>query len=791
MKRFSKAAVLGSGVMGSAIAAHLANAGLEVLLLDMVPKELTDEEKERGLTLNDKEVRNRIVKKNFDSTLKSKYPAFYIPEFANYVEIGNFEDDIHKIKDCDWVIEVIIERMDIKKNFYKDKVINNVGKNTIVSSNTSGLSINEMAEVFPEELKTRFLITHFFNPPRYMKLVELVPNEKTSKDVMNVMADFITNRLGKGVVFAKDTPNFIANRIGVYGMCNAIKHMMELDMTVEEVDAVGGEATGKPRSAIFKTADLVGIDTFVNVANNSYEYLVNDEEREIFKLPKFINDMVEKGLLGDKARKGFYKKVDGDIYYYDYKTGEYVPRKKPKFQSVESAKMASNVKDKINAVFSSKDKAAIFAWRNMRDTLLYTFKRIPEIADDIVNVDNALKWGFNWDFGPFEGLDLLGVEKFVERCEKDGIQVPEKLKKIKKFYEFRDGKKYFYDLKTDSYKEVPMRPRQISLEILKKAGNVIEENKGASLIDLGDGVFCVEFHSIMNAIGPDTIMMIKKGIKKAEEEGQGLVLANQGKNFSAGANLMLMLSAITEGAFEDIDMGVREFQNTSMLLKYSKIPVVTAPFNITVGGACEFTIHSDAAVASAETYIGLVEVGVGLLPGGGGTKEMAVRAIKEADFFGVDILPIIGKYFQNIAMAKYTMSAYEAKNLGYLTEKDTIVMNSDNLVYEAKAKVLELARNYRPKKEEDALKAPGRSIAASIKAQIYNFKMGKYITEYESYIAGVIADVMCGGNVPGGTIISERYLLDLEREAFLKLCGEKKTLERIKHMLQRGKPLRN
>ena len=791
MKRFKKAAVLGSGVMGSAIAAHLANAGIDVLLLDIIPKELTEEEKKKGLTLSDKEVRNRIAKNGLESALKSKYPAFYLPEFVKYVEVGNFEDDIQKINDCDWVVEAIIERMDIKKTFYKDKVINNVGKHTIISSNTSGLSINEMATVFPEEMKERFLITHFFNPPRYMRLVELVPNEKTSDEIMTFMAEFLSNRLGKGVVYAKDTPNFIANRIGVYGMCNAIKHMVELDMTVEEVDAVGGPATGKPKSAVFKTTDLVGIDTFVHVANNSYEYLVNDEEREIFKIPGFVKDMVSKGLLGNKSKKGFYKKAGEEIYYYDYKSGDYVPRKKVKFQSVENAKMAMDPKAKIMAVLSGKDKAAEFAWRNMRDTLLYAFKGIPEIADDIVNIDNAMKWGFNWDFGPFEAFDLIGVQNFVSRCEKDGIKVPERLKEIDNFYQLKGSVKYYYDVINSQFREIPKKPREINLTLLKNAGKIVEENKGASLIDLEDGVFCVEFHSIMNAIGPDTISIIKKGIKRAEEEGQGLIIANQGKNFSAGANLMLLLSTITEGAFEDIDLGVREFQNTSMLLKYSKIPTVVAPFNITVGGACEFSIHADAIVASAETYIGLVEVGVGLLPGGGGTKEMAIRAITEADYYGVDILPILGKYFENIAMAKYSSSAYEAKKMGYLTDKDIIVMDIDRLIYEAKSKVIELAKNYRPKREENSLKAPGKSIYASIKSQIYNLKMGNFITEYESFIASNIAYVMCGGDVPGGTIISERYLLDLEREAFLKLCKQNKTVERIKHMLQRGKPLRN
>lgn len=795
MKDFKNVVVLGAGVMGSTIAAHLANIGIRVHLLDIVPRELTEEEKQKGLSLNDKQVRNRIASQAIQKLSKGKPSPIFHQDVLSLITPGNFEDDIHVLHNCDWAIEVIIENLEIKKKFYKEKVAPNLSKSAILSSNTSGLSVNAMAEVLPEEIRKRFLVTHFFNPPRYMRLVELVPNNETSPEIVKEMANFLTFRLGKGVVYAKDTPNFIANRIGVYSIFNAFKHMQELNMTVEEVDVVAGPPTARPKSAAFRTIDLVGVDTLVHVGQNSYQLLKEDEEREMYQIPSFLEEMVKKGLLGDKVKKGFYKKEKKDgkkeIFYLDLETGEYKPRQKPKFASVEATKATDDPARKLQIILQNNDKAAQFAWRNIRDTLLYSFKRIPEIADDIVNVDNAMKWGFNWELGPFEMFDAIGVKTFVEKAQKDGVQLPEKLTSIEGFYKVKDGKKYYYDFASESYKEVQIPANHIHISLLKSAGKIVEESKGASLLDMGDGVFLVEFHTKMNAVGGEILTMIQKGIQRAEQEGIGLVIGNQGKTFSAGANLMLILAAAAEGAYEDIDLMVRQFQKTMMQIKYSPIPVVVAPFNLALGGGWEMCMHADALVAHAETYMGPAEVGVGLLPAGGGTKELALRAIELAQTYETDVSPFIFKNFRKIAMAKISTSADEARQLGYLRRGDTISMNIDQLLHDAKLQVIALAQNYRPKHPLEKIPAPGRSVAASIKSSIWNLKMGNFVTEYEMFMANLIADVICGGDVPAGTLVSEQYFLDLEREAFLKLCGQKKTLERIQYTLKTGKTLRN
>jgi 3-hydroxyacyl-CoA dehydrogenase len=652
-----------------------------------------------------------------------------------------------------------------------------------------------MAEVLPEDIQQRFLVTHFFNPPRYMRLVEIIPNRNTDPKVVQDMSEFLRQRLGKGVVFAKDTPNFVANRIGVYSIFNAIKHMQELDMTVEEVDLVAGPPTARPKTAAFRTSDLVGVDTLVHVGKNSYELLKDDEEREIYKIPDFLEEMVKKGLLGDKTGAGFYRKEKKDgkkeILFLDLKKKEYIPRQKPKFASVETAKTVDEPAKRLQTLLQGKDKAAEFAWRNLRDTLLYSFKRIPEIADDIVNVDNAMKWGFNWELGPFEMFDAIGVENFVRRAEQDGISIPEALKKISAFYKLENGTKYYYDILSQEYKVLELPSNTVRLDILKSAGRVVEENKGASLIDMGDGVFLVEFHSKMNSVGGDILQMIQKGIAYAEKNGQAVVIGNQGKTFSAGANLMLIVAAAAEGAYEDIDLMVRQFQKTMMDIKYSPIPVVLAPFSMTLGGAWEMCMHADAIVAHAETYMGPAEVGVGLLPAGGGTKELALRAIDMAQPYEAEVSQFIFKNFRKIAMAKISTSADEARELGYLRHGDRITMNIDQQLHDAKLLAISLAQNYRPSHPREKIPAPGRSIAASIKSSIWNLKMGNFVTEYEMFMANLIADVICGGDVPGGTLVSEQYFLDLEREAFLKLCGQKKTLERIQYTLKTGKTLRN
>ncbi len=795
MNQINRVAVLGAGVMGATIAAHLANAGLEILLLDIVPKELDKREEAQGLTLDSPAVRNRIAASGLKGLLKMKPAPFYLADFARQIEVGNLEDDLGKLKECDWIIEVVVEYMPIKLDLLK-KVVPHLAPGAILSTNTSGLSVNQMAEVLPDEVRKNFLATHFFNPPRYMRLMEIVPCTDTDPEVMQGLADFIARRLGKGIVYAKDTTNFIANRIGTYAIFKGIQHMTDLGLSVEEVDAVAGSATARPKSAAFRTADLVGLDTLAHVAANSHDLLPDDEEREVFKLPGFIKTMIDNGQLGNKARKGFYKKemVDGkrQIFYLDYNSGEYVPLAKPKFPSIMAVKQVDDPGQKVKMVVSGDDKGAEFAWKSIRDTLIYAVNRIPEIADDVVNVDNAMRWGFNWEIGPFEMFDAIGVQNFVKLAEKDGVAVPESLKSVESFYRFNeDGMKEYYDLLKGEYAAVPVKKGQVQLEILKKSGRVVEKNGNCSVIDLGDGVFGFEFHSKMNAISGDILAMTHKAVKRAENEGVGLVIGNRGANFSVGANLMMMAVAMAEGAYDDINMVLRAFQKATMAVKYAKVPVVTAPFNMTLGGGAEFCLHADSINAYSETYMGLVEIGVGLLPGGGGTKEMSIRAIKLAQQYKTDVQPFIVKNFEQIAMAKVSMGAAELAPMGYLRNGDSITMDIDQLITDAKQKVLALAVNYRPKRRAENLPAPGRGIASAIKSQLWNMKMGNFITEYEMEMGTIIAQVMCGGDVNPGTLITEDYLLKLERENFLKLAGNKKTAERIQHMLKRGKPLRN
>ena len=786
MRKIKQVAVLGAGVMGATIAAHFANAGLSVLLLDIVPQDVRE---------NDPNDRNRFAIGGLKTIEKMKPAAFFVKKYASRITTGNFEDDMAAIKDCDWIIEVVIENMDIKKQLFQEKIVPNLADGAFLTSNTSGLSINALAEVLPENVQKNFLATHFFNPPRYMRLLEIIPCQKSDPDVIKYISDFIATRLGKGIVFGKDTANFIANRIGVFSMYNTFKHMVQMDLTVEQVDAIVGTATAKPRSAAFRTADLVGLDTLVHVGNNSYDTLLDDESRDTFITPDFIKEMIEKGLLGNKTQQGFYRKemIDGErkIYFYDYKTGDYKLLEKPKFGSIMAVKQVDDPAQRLKMVLFAKDTAAELAWKTTRDTLIYAFNRIPEISDDIVNIDAAMRWGFNWDLGPFEIFDVIGVEKFIKKVKKDGLTVPEALTKIESFYQFRDGKQYYYDFKTEDYLEVPLKAGQINLEILKKAQGVVEKNSNSSLVDLGDGVFGLEFHSKMNALGGDIMAMTRKAIKRAETDGVGLVIGNQGSHFSAGANLMLLAIAIAEGAYDDIGLILKMFQKTTMAIKYADIPVVVAPFNLTLGGGCEISMAAAGRVAHAETYMGLVEMGVGLLPAGGGTKESTIRAVELAEHFKTDVSAFLFKRFENIGMAKVSMSADEAFELGYLREGDSITMNIDHLIHDAKQKVLALASNYRPSKPQTDIKAPGRSVAASIKSQLWNLAKGAFATEYEAYMGGIVADVICGGDVPAGTPVTEEYLLKLEREGFLKLCGNKKTLERIQHMLKKGKPLRN
>jgi len=789
VRQIKQVAVLGAGVMGATIAGHLANAGLRVLLLDIVPRELTAEETAKGLTLESPAVRNRFADGGVQGVIKGR--GFYHKNYLQQIKTGNFEDDIAMLKECDWVIEVVLENMAIKKSLLTEKVLPNLADGAILSTNTSGLSVNAMAELLPTAVRKNFLVTHFFNPPRYMRLLELVPCNETDSDVLAYMAEFCRQRLGKGVVYGKDTPNFIGNRIGVFAMFNAMKHMIELEMTVEEVDAVAGPATARPKSAIFRTCDLVGNDTLVHICKNTYELLPNDEQREIFTVPSFLSDMIAKGLNGNKSKQGFFKKEKNGISYYDYVCGEYKPAANPKFASVASTKGAGSPAKSLQAVVTGDDKAAQFAWRNLRDTLIYTVRRVPEIADDIINIDNAMKWGFSWELGPFEMFDALGVNAFVARVESDGLEIPAALKQVESFYKFEGGRKFAWDLQSGAYKEIVVPPTQINLDILKRSGKIVESNADASMYDLGDGVFGLEFHSKMNAIDDGILSMISKSVARAEQEGVGLVIGNQGKVFSAGANLAKIAECIKAGDFATIEQIIRGFHASLMAVKYSHIPVVAAPFNMALGGGCEVVLHSDAINAHAETYMGLVEIGVGLLPAGGGTKEMALRAIAMSEPYRADVSPFLGRLFNNIAMAKVSGSAAELADMGMFRTGDAITMDIDSLIADAKQKVLALAGTYRPGQPLENLKAPGRNAASALKSQAWNMMAGGFISEYDAELACTIAEVITGGDVPTGTLISEQYLLDLESEAFLTLCGKSKTLERIEHMLKTGKALRN
>ena len=780
MARVDRAAVLGSGVMGATIAAHLANAGVRVLLLDVVPKEGGD--------------RNRLAASALEALAKQKPAAVYLPSDLSRIEVGNLEDDLPRLKDCDWVIEVVVENMAVKKQLLGERVAPHLRSDAVLSSNTSGLSVNEIAAALPEGLRPRFLVTHFFNPPRYMRLVEVVPSRFTDPAVAASMAAFIGQRLGKGVVHAKDTPNFVANRIGVFSMANAIHHTIELGMTVEEVDAVAGPATARARSACFRTADLVGIDTLLHVAKNSYDTLPDDEKRDTFKMPEVMGQMVAKGLLGNKSKQGFFKKTKGEkaeTFFYDLASGEYRPSQRPKFPSVEATKGVDDPAARLRAVLGGKDKASELAWRNLRDTLIYAFNRVPEISDDYAGVDDAMRWGFNWELGPFEMLDAVGVPEFVKRAEADGVAIPPRLRQIDRFYVDEGSQRRTRDPATLAWRDVVRPAGSVDLLLLKKGGAEVERNSGASVIDLGDGVFCLEFHTKMNAIGGDVLAMIHRAVKRAETDGVGLVVANQGVNFSVGANLAMLTMAIAEGAFDEVGLSVTAFQRATMALKYARVPVVSAPHGMALGGGCEVCLHSDAVNPLAETYMGLVEIGVGLLPAGGGTKELALRAVRAAEAGDADPSPFVFKAFTTIAMAKVSTSAAEAAQLGFLRPGDAITLGPDRLVHDAKQKVLGLAVNYRPSTPATDVRAPGRSMAGSLGSQLWNMRMGGFITEYEEKLGRTIAGVITGGDVAAGTPVTEQWFLDLEREAFLRLCGEKKTQERIQHMLKKGKPLRN
>jgi 3-hydroxyacyl-CoA dehydrogenase len=803
MLRIEKAAVLGAGTMGAQIAAHLANAGVPTILLDISPRELTPEEEAKGLTLESKEVRDRIARAGFEAAKKARPAAFFTPERASLVAVGNFDDDMAKLKDCDLIIEAVVENLDIKRQLY-ERVEEHRKVGAVVASNTSGIPIGQLAEGRSDDFKAHFLGMHFFNPPRYLQLVELIRTPWTKPEVSCAVYGFLDQRLGKGVVPAKDRPNFIANRIGTFGAMDTIRTMLADNYSIEEVDKITGQAVGRPKSATFRTFDLVGLDVFTHVVGNLYDALPEDEEREAFIAPEFLKQMIGRGILGNKTKGGFYRKQKGEggkqeIWTLDHASLEYRPAEKVKLPALDMAKNIEQTPERLKALVWGKDRVGAFLWKTISRTLRYAANRIPEIADTVVEVDRAMKWGFGWELGVFEVWDAIGVEKSVARMKDEGQAVPANVQAMldagaTSFYKNEQGQQFYFDFATNAYVPVNEQPGVIVLKSVKDRTGVIKKNAGASLIDIGDGVACLEFHSKMNAIGGDTLQMLKASLAEVEKNFLGLVVGNQGVNFCVGANLMLMLLEAQEENWEELDMMVRVFQNSTMSLRYSAKPVVVAPFQMVFGGGCEMVLHGDRVRAAAETYIGLVEVGVGIIPAGGGTKEMLVRALDSiptgAD--DVDAFPFIKRAFETIALAKVATSAEEARSLGFLSADDSISMNRERLIADAKQEVLSLAATgyTRPQPRTDIL-AMGQTALSTLKLGIHQMKRGGFISEHDALIGEKLARILTGGDLNHPTRVSEQYLLDLEREAFLSLVSQRKTQERIANMLKTGKPLRN
>ncbi|ANB55990.1 enoyl-CoA hydratase/isomerase family protein [Anoxybacillus sp. B7M1] len=793
VKRIKRAAVLGSGVMGSGIAAHLANVGIPTLLLDIVPRERTKEEEARGLTFEHKAVRNRLANQALQKLLKQKPAPLMAKEKLALIETGNFEDDLHRLAEADWIIEVVVENLDIKKQlFAKIDAVRREG--SIVSSNTSGISVEAMSEGRSEDFKKHFLGTHFFNPPRYLKLLEIIPTKATDPEVVAFMKEFGEEVLGKGVVIAKDTPNFIANRIGTYGLLVTVREMIKGGYSVGEVDSVTGPLIGRPKSATFRTLDVVGLDTFIHVANNVFEK-VDGEEKEVFRTPDFMKAMLEKGWLGSKAGQGFFLKKGKDILELNYETLEYEPSKKLKTPAVEMSKQAKGLSNKLKALVYSDDRAGELLWNILSPVLLYSAQLLGEIADDIVAIDRAMKWGFGWEFGPFETWDAIGVEASVRKMQEEGKNVPDWVAQMlaaghTSFYKRENGKVLVYD--KGEYKPVSENPKVIHLKRLKEENRVIKKNSGASLIDLGDDVALLEFHSPNNAIGLDIVQMINDSLEEVDRNYKGLVIGNQGKNFCVGANLALILMEAQDDNYFEIELVVRQFQQAMMNIKYSPKPVVAAPFAMTLGGGTEICLPAARIQAAGETYMGLVEVGVGLIPGGGGNKELYIKYLNSlpngVDF---DLQKVANKVFETIATAKVSTSALEARELNFLNRQDGITMNGDHLLYDAKQAVISLYDSgYQPPVRKK-IPVVGESGYAALLLAAQSMHLSGYATEHDVKIAKKLAYVIAGGKVPYGTEVDEQYLLDLEREAFLSLVGERKSQERMQHMLVKGKPLRN
>ncbi len=798
-RRIKKVAVLGSGIMGSRIACHFANIGVEVLLLDIVPRELNDFEKKKGLTMEDKSVRNRIVTDAFNSAVKSNPAPLYDKAFASRIALGNFDDDMAKIKDYDWTIEVVVENLDIKKKVF-DQVEKYRTLGTLITSNTSGIPIHLMLDGRSEDFQKHFCGTHFFNPPRYLKLLEIIPTPKTDPEITDFLMHYGDLYLGKTTVLAKDTPAFIANRVGIYAILKVIESMQKFGLNVDEIDKLTGPVIGRPKSATFRTSDVVGLDTLVKVANGLYAGLPNDEGRDTFKLPDVVGKLMEKNWLGDKTGQGFYKKTKDDkgkteILTLNLKSLEYEPKQKASFGTLEATKPIENLKERFKVLFSGKDKAGEFYRDSFYALFKYVTNRIPEIADELYKIDDAICAGFGWEVGPFETWDAVGIEKTVAKMEEMGYKpnqwVYDMLAAgITSFYTAKDGVRHYYDITSKSYKPVPGADAYIILDNIRE-NKVLWKNSGTTIFDLGDGVLNIEFHTKMNTLGGEVIEGINKAFDMAEKSYHGLVIGNQGAQFSAGANLGMVFMYAIEQEFDEVDFMIRHFQNTMMRVRYSSVPVVVAPHGLTLGGGCEMSLHADRIQAAAETYIGLVEVGVGLIPGGGGTKELTKRVSDGLETGDVE-LNALQNAFMNIATAKVATSAEEARGMHILRPVDAISINKDRQIADAKAAVLELAEaGYTQPIQAKNIKVQGKTGMALFMAGVNGMRMGNYISDHDLKIANKIAYVMCGGDLSYPQEVTEQYLLDLEREAFLSLTGEKKTLERIQSILTSGKPLRN
>jgi 3-hydroxyacyl-CoA dehydrogenase len=811
MKRINRVAILGAGTMGARIAAHFANAGIPSYLLDIVPPDA------------DGPARNKIAASGLDAARKSKPAAFMDASLARLVNVGNFDDDLKKLVEVDWIIEAVVENLEIKRTLLrKVEAVRKPG--TIVTTNTSGLPVHSIVEGFSDDFRRAWFGTHFFNPPRYMRLLEIIPTPDTDRSAIESVAHFCDVRLGKGVVMAKDTPNFIGNRIGTFSVLNVMRLMQEMDLTIEEVDALTGQAVGWPKSATFRTIDLVGLDILGHVVGNMTKN-VKDERSEL-QLPDFFNQMLQKKWLGDKTKGGFYKKIKGgegkedERMALDWKTLEYHRRQKPKFAALDMAKNIEETGKRLRTLLGldggapqKNDQAGAFLWAALSDLWTYSANRVPEISNSVIEIDQAMRLGFNWELGPFELWDAAGVEATVARMKKEGKPIAHNVERLlasgqKSWYtddpKSPAGRKY-WEIGAESWETIRVPQGVGSVTVAKKSNGVVKKNSGASLVDIGDGVGCIEFHSKMNALGGDIIGLITQTLKPGGpgDNFDAFVITNDAANFSVGANLMLLLMSVQEEEWDDVDLAIRQFQGMTQAIKFSPKPVVSAPFGLCLGGGTELSLHAAARQPHAELYTGLVEIGVGLLPGGGGCKEMLLRAVDtarssrpksspEALAGSVEMMEAIKNVFETIATAKVATSAHEARGLGFLDESDRITMNRDRVLSDAKARVLELVRpGYEPPVPRTDIPAPGESLLAALKMGVHLMRQGDFITDYEVKLGGKIAGVLCGGTITPGTLVSEQYILDLEREGFKSLCGEKKTQERIQHTLKTGKTLRN